>query len=160
MSIKKMQYCQNNLKNSYREKKAKYKPSGYSWCSICSFDDTKNKRYFYRGKDCIEKFCKDLKEIGMEIINFIKKEIKSYEKQKVCYICEKKFCDVKSFVLLKKENDNGKKITYKLKFIGSYRFMSTSLSNLFNNLSDVYDKECKKCMERKKIKLNWRLYWI
>ena len=21
------------------------KPSGYSWCSICSFDDTKNKRY-------------------------------------------------------------------------------------------------------------------
>ena len=33
-------------------------------------------------------------------------------------------------VPLKKENDNGKKITYKLKFIDSYRFMSTSLSNL------------------------------
>ena len=31
-------------------------------------------------------------------------------------------------VPLKKENDNGKKITYKLKFIDSYRFMSTSLS--------------------------------
>ena len=41
---------------------------------------------------------------------------------------------------LKKENDNGKKITYKLKFIDSYRYMSTSLSNLVENLSRVYDK--------------------
>ena len=54
---------------------------------------------------------------------------------------------------LKKENDNGKKITYKLKFIDSYRFMSTSLSNLLDNLSGVYDKEREKCME-KKIRLN------
>ena len=42
----------------------------------------------------------------------------------------------------KKVNDNGKKITYNLKFIDSYRLMSTSLSNLV-------DKECKKCIERK-----------
>ena len=47
-----------------------------------------------------------------------------------------------------------KKITYKLKFIDSYRFMSTSLSNLVDNLSGVYNKECKRCMERKKIRLN------
>ena len=60
-------------------------------------------------------------------------------------------------VSLKKENNNGKKITYKLKFIDSYRFMSTSLSNLVDNLSGVYDKECKKCMERK-VEL-W-IYWI
>ena len=55
---------------------------------------------------------------------------------------------------LKKENDNDKKIKYKLKFIDSYRFMSNSLSNLVDNLSSVYDKECKKCMERKEIRLN------
>ena len=55
---------------------------------------------------------------------------------------------------LKKETDNCKKVTYKLKFIDSYRFMSTSLSNLVDNLSGVYDKECKKCMERKKIRFN------
>ena len=55
---------------------------------------------------------------------------------------------------LKKENDNGKKITNKLKFIDSYRFKSTSLSNPVDNLSGVYDKECKKCME-KKIRLNY-----
>ena len=52
---------------------------------------------------------------------------------------------------LKKENDSGKKIKYKLKFIDSYRFTSTSLSNLVDNLSGVYDKKCKKCMERKKL---------
>ena len=194
----------------------------------------KNRRYFYRGKDCTEKFCKDLKELGKEITNFeekemiplTNKEIKSYEKQKLCHICKEKFCNNKiikkvrdhchytgkfrgaahsecnlrykvpkeipvvfhngstydyHFIIkklaeefkgefeclgentekyitfsvpLKKENDNGKKITYKLKFIDSYRFMSTSLSNLVDNLSGVYDKECKKCMERKKIRLN------
>ena len=57
-------------------------------------------------------------------------------------------------VPLKKENDNVKKITYKLKFVDSYRFISTSLSNLVDNLSGVYDKECNRCMERKKIWLN------
>ena len=53
---------------------------------------------------------------------------------------------------LKKEN--GKIITYKLKFIDNSRFMSISLSNLVNNLSEIYDKECKKYMDRKKISLN------
>ena len=56
--------------------------------------------YFYRGKDCIEKFCEDLKELRTEIINFeekemiplTNKEIKSYEKQKLCLICKKTFC--------------------------------------------------------------------
>ena len=88
--LKKISSCQNNPENSYTEKKAKHKPSGYAWSLICSFDNTKNKHYFYRGKDCIEKFCKDLKDLGTEIINFKKKEmmslsnkdIKSYEKQK------------------------------------------------------------------------------
>ena len=35
----------------------------------------KNKRYFYRGKDCIGKFSKDLKELGTEMINFEEKEM-------------------------------------------------------------------------------------
>ena len=102
--LKKMLSCKNNPKNSYTEKKVKYKPSGYAWCSICSFDDTKNGKHLYRRKDCIEKFCKDLKELGMEIINFeekemiplTNKEIKSYEKQNVCHICKKEFCDDKN----------------------------------------------------------------
>ena len=55
-------------------------------------------------------------------------------------------------VPLKKINKNGKLITYKLKFIDSYRFMQTSLSNLTDNLSEIDNKDCKKCMERNKIK--------
>ena len=54
-------------------------------------------------------------------------------------------------VSLKKENDNDEIITYKLKFIDSYRFIQSSLSNLADNLSRVYDKKCNKCRERRKL---------
>ena len=69
-----MRSFKNNPENAYTEKKVKHKPSGYPWCSICSFDDTKNRLYFYSGKDYIEKFCKGLKELGTEIINFEEKK--------------------------------------------------------------------------------------
>ena len=117
--LKKIQFCKIQPKNSYTEKKVKHKPSGYAGCSICSFDDTKTRRYFYRRKDCTEKFCKDLKEIGTEIINFeekemiklINKEIKSYEKQKVCNLCKKEFYDDK----------NKKKVRDHCYYTGKYR---------------------------------------
>ena len=48
------------------------------------------------------------------------------------------------------EKEGSKIIIYNLMFIDSYRFKSTSLSNLVDNLSGIYDKECKKCMEIKK----------
>ena len=73
--LNKMLSCKNNSANSYTAEKIKHKPSGYAWCSICSFDDTENRPYFYKRKDCIEKFCKDLKERGTEIINFEEKEM-------------------------------------------------------------------------------------
>ena len=50
----------------------------------------------------------------------------------------------------KKENKDGKTITYKIKFIDSYRFMQSKLSDPVNNLSEINNKECKKCMKRKK----------
>ena len=56
--LKKMRCCKNYPENSYTEKKVKRKPSRYAWCSICPFDDTKSRCYFYRGKDCVEKFVK------------------------------------------------------------------------------------------------------
>ena len=43
-------------------------------------------------------------------------------------------------VPIKKELDNAKIVTYKLKFIDSYRFMSTSLSDLVDNLSEILKK--------------------
>ena len=53
-------------------------------------------------------------------------------------------------VTIKKELDNGKIITYKLRFIDSFRFMSISLSKLVDNLSEIYKKDCKGCKERRK----------
>ena len=52
----------------------------------------------------------------------------------------------------KKEHDNGKTSTYKLKSIDGYRFMQIKLSDLVDNLTGVFNKECKSCMEWKKIK--------
>ena len=44
-------------------------------------------------------------------------------------------------VPVKKECDNGKTTSFKLKFIESFTFISTSLSNLVDNLSEIYKKE-------------------
>ena len=41
-------------------------------------------------------------------------------------------------VQLEKDLDNGKAITYKLKFIDSFRFMSISLSSLADNYLKVF----------------------
>ena len=53
-------------------------------------------------------------------------------------------------VPIKKELGNGKSITYKIKFIDSSRFMSSSLSNLVDKLSEGLhsDKciDCKSCL--------------
>ena len=57
------------------------------------------------------------------------------------------------FVPIKRECDNNKTVTYKLKFIESFRFMSTSLSELVDNMSGIFNSiECKSCIE--KIKIN------
>ena len=55
-------------------------------------------------------------------------------------------------VPIKKELDNGKSITYKTKFINSFRFMSlSSLSNLVDNLSEGLHSgkctDCKSCLD-------------
>ena len=56
-------------------------------------------------------------------------------------------------VPIKKEviNNNGDKktITYKLKFIDSYRFMQNSLSELVDHKSEIFNSiECKSCIEK------------
>ena len=52
-------------------------------------------------------------------------------------------------VPIKKEYDNGKTITYKLKFIDSFRFLPTSLSELVDNTSGIFNSiECKSYIEK------------
>ena len=63
-----------------------HRPSGYSLVTCCSSDKSKNERIYYRGKDCMKKFCEDLKDLAMKIINCEKKEMipLTYE-EKVSY---------------------------------------------------------------------------
>ena len=56
-------------------------------------------------------------------------------------------------VPIKKKYDDGKIITYKLRFINSFRFMPTSLSELIDNMPGNFNStECKSCTENNRSK--------
>ena len=89
-----MSTCQNNPNESSTTETNKHAPSGYSIFTHCSFDQTKNKLDYYRGKDCMKKFCKDLREHATRTINYEKKKMIPltteekihYNEQEICYI--------------------------------------------------------------------------
>ena len=73
--LEKMSTCINNPNESSTTKINKHTPSGYSIFTSYSFDESKNKLNYYRGKDCMKKFCKDLRIHVTKIINYEKKMI-------------------------------------------------------------------------------------
>ena len=206
--LEKMSTCQNNPRESSATEINKQAPSGYSLFTHCSFDKSKNKLDHYRDKDCMKKFCNDLRTHATKMSNYEKKKmipltIKEkihYNEQEICYICKKEFDKsdkkhykvrdhsyseipvvfhngstydyhfiikelVKEFdgnfeclgentekhitfsVLIKKKIENKNiEITYKIKFIDSYRFMSMPLSKLIDNLSEgLHNNKCLDC---------------
>ena len=226
--LEKMSTFINNSNNSSTTKINKHTPSGYLIFTSCSFDESKNKLNYYRGKDCMKKFCKDLKEHATGIINYEKKKIIpltkeekiNYNDQQICYICKKEFdksykkhhkvrdhchytgkyrgaahniCNLRykvpkeipvvfhngstydyhfiikelvkefegnfdclgentekyitfSLPLKKKIENRNLEITNKIEFIDSFRFMSSSLSKLVDNLSEgIHNNKCADC---------------
>ena len=230
----KISTCYNDPEESSTTAVNKHTQSGYSIFTNCSFDERKNNLNYYRGNDCMKKFCKDLRKHATKRINCDKKEVipltkkeeSNYSKEKNCYICQKGFINyeddydknyykvkdyryytgkykgaahnncslkykvkkeipivfhngstfdyhfiikelVKEFegsfeclgentdkyitfpVPIKEEIRNKDKIikmAYKIKFIDSYRFMSTSLSRLVDNLSEgLHNNKCLDC---------------
>ena len=127
--LEKMSTLINNPNESSTTKINKHTPSDYSIFTHCSFDESKNKLNYYRGKDCMKKFSKDLKEHVSKIINYEKKQMiplttkeKIYHnKQKICYICKQEF------------NNNDKK-NYKVRdhchYTGKYRGAAHNICNL------------------------------
>ena len=223
-----MSTCINNPNESSTTKINKHAPSGYSIFTHCSFDESKNKLNYYRKDDCMNKFCKDLREHATKIINYEKKKMILlttkeeiyHNRKKICYICKKEFINndkknykvrdhchytgkyrgaahnicnltnkvpkeipivfhngstydyhfiikelVKEFEgnfeclgentekyitfsvpIKKKIEDKDLEKTYKIKFIDSYRFMSSSLSKLVVNLSEgIHNNKCLDC---------------
>ena len=53
-NLEKMNTCHNNPEKLSTTKINKHTPSGYSLFKHCSFDTTKNKLGYYRGKNCIK----------------------------------------------------------------------------------------------------------
>ena len=129
--LEKMNTCHNNPERSSTTKINKHIPSGYSLFTHCSFDTTKNKLDYYRGKNCLQNICLDVREYATKIINSEKREMipltkeekKMHRKQKECCICKKRFSP----------HDNNKKY-YKVKdhchYTGKYRGAAHEICNL------------------------------
>ena len=127
--LEKMDTCYNNPEESSTTEINKHTPSGYSLFTHCSFDKTKNKLDYYRGKDCMKKFCKDLRTHATKIINYEKKKMIAltikekiyHSEQKICYICKKEF---------DKNDKKHYKVTYHCHYTGKYRGAAHNICNL------------------------------
>ena len=94
-----MSTCYNNPEESSTTKINKHTPSGYSIFTHCSFDKSKHKLNYYRGEDCMTKFCKDVREHATKIINYEKRDMIPSTKKK-----RKKIIIIKKFVTCVKKN--------------------------------------------------------
>ena len=125
----KMSTCQNSPSKSSTTKINKHTPSGYSLFTHCSFNKSKNKLNYYRGDDCMKKFCKNLREHATKIINYEKKKMIPlttkeeiyHTKQKICYICKKEFVN---------NDKKQQKVRDHCHYTGKYRGAAHNICNL------------------------------
>ena len=125
---------------------------------ICSFDKTKNRRKFYKEKDAfyhkVRDHCHNIGKFRGAAQSICNLRYKAPKKIIIVFhngstydyhfiikqLLAEDFQDTEKYITFSesiKEDDNSKKITYKLKFINSYRFMNNDLSNLVDNLSEI-----------------------
>ena len=127
--LEKMSTCINNPNEPSTTKINKHTPSGYSIFTSCSFDESKNELNYYRGKDCMKKFCKDLKKHATRIINHEKQKIIpltkeekiNYNDQQICYIYKKEF---------EKSDKKHHKVRDHCHYTGKYRGAAHNICNL------------------------------
>ena len=127
--LSKMKTCNNNPDMSYTTAKTLHKPSGYSLLTSCSFDKSENKPTYYRGRDCMKRFCDNLNEHITRINNYeikpmdplTEEEKESYQNQKLCHIFEKEFCT---------DNKEMRKVRDHYQYTGKYRGAAHSKCNL------------------------------
>ena len=127
--LEKMSTCQNNPNESSTTEINKHIPFGYSLFTHYSLDQRKNKLDHYRGKDCMKKFCKDLREHAIKIINYEKKKMIpltkeekiQYNEQEICYICKKEF---------NKNDEKNYKVRDHCLYTGKYRGAAHNIWNI------------------------------
>ena len=59
---------------SKQSRKIIHREKSLAMFAKCSFDEAENKLDYHRGRNCIEKLCKMLKEHAMKIINYEEKK--------------------------------------------------------------------------------------
>ena len=129
--LEKMSTCQNDPNKLSTTKINKHIPSGYSIFTNCSFDESKNKISYYRGNDCMNKFCKDLREHEKKkMIALTTEEKIHYNKQKVCYICKKKIDNNNTTKSSSLERKKQKKVRDHCHYTGKYRGAAHNICNL------------------------------
>ena len=101
-------------------------PSGYSIFTHCLFDAAEKKLDCYRGKDCIERFCKDLREHAMQIINYEKIKINDTTN----WWWEYKLWNTKRLLHMQKNLVLMKMMEMHLKYIIKYKIIVITLKNL------------------------------
>ena len=72
--LEKIDTCPKNPKNSSITKINKHTASGYFLFTHCSFNLTKNKYQYYRGKECMKNFCRNGRKHVIKIISYEKKK--------------------------------------------------------------------------------------
>ena len=102
--LEKMSTCINNPNELSTTKINKHTPSGYSIFTHCSFDKSKNKLNYYRGKDCMKKFSKDLREHASKIIDYEKKKMIPLTTEEKIYHNKQKYVTYvkKNLVIMRK----------------------------------------------------------
>ena len=105
----------------------KHEVCGYS-INILSNHTKQTIQTYYRGKDALIKFCKEIREIGTSLFNFEMKPMKNlnrkqqsdYENAKYCHICKKIFNNHKNFIKVR-DHDH---------YTGNYRGAAHLICNL------------------------------
>ena len=129
--LEKMNTCHNNTEKSSTTKINKHTSSGYSLFTQYSFDTTKSKLDYCRGKTCMKNFCLNLREHATKLINYenkemiplTKKEEKKHKKQKVCHICKKRFS-------IDDKNNKYHEVRNHCHYTGKYRGAAHDICNL------------------------------
>ena len=67
--------CLNNPEISSATKLGEHIPCGCSMPTIWAFGNIENKHTFYRGEDCIKKFCTSIRENATNAIDFQRKKM-------------------------------------------------------------------------------------
>ena len=73
--ISKKDGCLNNSEIPSTTKLGEHIPCGCSMPTIRAFGNIENKHTFYRGEDCIKKFCTSLREHTTNAIDFERKKM-------------------------------------------------------------------------------------